>query len=186
MTSSQPPEPRRPLLLGEMPSEAGDRYHMVPLSGSPAARLSVWAGLKREGTEAWYWTLTRAFDTMNAQERYAPKFDLPAARERWTAYLMEEENYRKPVVVICLGRWAQKAIGATEAGEWFYWYQAGLLTFVTIPHPSARNRLWNEKANKMAAQRVLREALFIASQPRGTPVIEDGRVVAMESTAVRF
>lgn len=153
-----------------MPSAAGDRYHMVPLSGRPAERILMWAGIPREFEEAplpgsgltrkkyvaAYWTLIEHFDTMNAQERHGP-WDLRAAQARWTRYLMEDERSRKPLVVVCLGRRAQAAIG-TAGPDWGEWREAGLLQYVTIPHPSGQNRLYNDPPMVETAVRVLREA----------------------------
>jgi uracil-DNA glycosylase len=171
-------QPRKPLLLGEMPSAPGDRFYWAPLSGAPAARLSVWAGLEREGDEAWYWTLTRAYDTMNARERHGP-WSLPEAQGRWAEYMLKEVPEGERLTVVCLGRRAAEAIGARVAGDveysgWGEWHEVGLLQYAIIPHPSGRNRLYNDKAMKLLAQRVLREARELVEGDGAR--IEDGRV----------
>lgn len=205
MTSSPSTERRQPLLLGEMPSKRGDEFYAFPLSGSPAVKLLRWAGIPWKPADgAAYWTLVERFDTMNAQERYAPKFDLEAARVRWTRYLLRGVPERQPVTVVCLGRNAQRTIGAESRctcggdagvsgdshsvgcpaylGDWFHWREAGLLRYVAIPHPSGRNRLWNEEGAFERAGLVLREALFMAEHDPGPghPVVQDGRVLAYE------
>lgn len=54
----------RPLLLGEAPSRAGDRFYMVPLSGNPAVRICRIMGWDTGG-EAAYWTLVEHFETLH-------------------------------------------------------------------------------------------------------------------------
>lgn len=196
------PDRFRPVLLGEMPSKRGDEFYAFPLSGSPATKLVRWAGLEREEGAA-YWTLVKHFYPMNAQERYAPKFDLPAARRRWDDYLLRKVPERQPVTVVCLGRNAQRTVGAESRctcgfhvlegaagvageghsvdcpaylGDWFYWREAGLLRYVAVPHPSGRNRLWNDAGATAKMGIVLREALTLAGLP-GTDVIRDGRAI---------
>lgn len=96
----------RPLLVGECPSANGDRFYQFPLSGGPARVLSTLAGLPREGSEAWYWTLIGAFDTVNAMERHQRRWSAPAARASVAERILPEE----PRVIICLGIRAHAAL----------------------------------------------------------------------------
>lgn len=168
----------RPLLLGEMPSKRGDEFYMFPLSGSPATRLLKWAGIEKPRGEAAYWTLIEHFETMNAQERYTARFDLAAARRRWTEYLLCEVPVGVPQTVVCLGRNAQGTIGTIRPG-YFEWEEVGSLRYVSTPHPSGRNRYWNDENNVERMGLVLREALALAAEPfrPGVELIADGRVI---------
>lgn len=170
-------EVRRPLLLGEAPSQAGDRYHDFPLSGRPAQFLCEAAWLPRDGTEAWFWTLTRHFETLNAIERHrdAYPWSEPRARARWDAWLREEgilEEYRRapgdprpPFVVVCVGRKAAAAVGIPPDRPWFKWTLMGTSATAVIPHTSGRNRVLNEPGVQNRMGTVLREAIRLARRP---------------------
>lgn len=164
-------EGRKPLLLGEMPSPAGDPFWAFPLSGSPAVRILKWLGVEYEG--AAFWALVERFDTMNAQERHGP-WSKVRARSRWTEYLATVPDGH-PVTVVCLGAKAAAAIGRHPV-EWGEWREGGLLRHVAIPHPSGRNRLYNDPEMVETARRVLREALWLCDPEREAWVTEDGRV----------
>ena len=161
------------MCLGEAPSKAGDRYWMVPLSGRPAQVLCEAAWLPREGNEAWYWTLTRHFETLNAIERFADAYpwSAPRARERWTRWLLEQPDGRMPpgnpptLVVVCVGRKAADAIGLAADYPWFRWTLYGLMYVTVIPHTSGRNRVLNDEAMKAGMGTTLREAIYLAGRP---------------------
>lgn len=106
----------KPILLGEAPSKGGDRFHMLPLSGPPARVLCKAAGIppQPEGSTygRWTWALYDAFDCRNLVERYADAspWSAPRARER-AAEMLAEVEHRAPVVIVCLGRKVQRAMG---------------------------------------------------------------------------
>lgn len=120
----------KPVLLGEAPSKGGDRYHHFPLSGRPARVLCEAAGIppQPEGSTygRWTWALYEEFDCRNLIDRYAQAspWRVPYARERAAELLADlkaealaqadkiaEEVQAPPVVLVCLGRKVQAAIG---------------------------------------------------------------------------
>jgi uracil-DNA glycosylase len=154
-----------PLLLGECPSKAGDRYHAFPLSGAVGKRLCGWAGIESDADGSaygrYYWPLREHFDCLNVIERYADAnpWRTAVARERWTRWLLDrsDEERRESLTVVCLGRRAAEALGHDR--PWGEWFEVGLLRVVTIPHPSGRNLLYNDPAMVAVAARVLHEAI---------------------------
>lgn len=154
----------KPLLLGEAPSKAGDRYHMVPLSGNPAELICRLMGWSYDG--AAYWTLTEHFDTLNTIERYADAYPWSTvrARERWAAWRAEHPG---DLVVVALGRKAANAIGVkgTEWGEWDGGPDGhGYLQRVAAPHTSGRSRIMNSPAIRGLLTETLRSALDLAKE----------------------
>lgn len=154
---------RRPLLLGEAPSEAGDRYHAFPLSGSPATRICRLMGWALEG--AAYWTLIEHFETLNAIERWADAepWSTVRARMRWNAY-RAERGPSAPRVVVALGRRAAYAAGLPDGLSWGTWVElawpvGGRYAVTVIPHTSGRSRVWNDPATKGLVFRVLTESI---------------------------
>lgn len=158
----------KPLLLGEAPSKAGDRYYMVPLSGRPAefiCRLMGWGG-----KGAAYWRLTERFDTLNVIERYADAYPwrVQVARDRWTRWLVNrpEEEQRRPLVVVCLGRKPAEAVGLTGDRPWGAWLEAGLLQATVVPHTSGRNLVLNDPKARDRMRETLAEAIQRAEAAR--------------------
>lgn len=156
----------RPLLLGEAPSEKGDRFHAFPLSGNPAVRICKIMGWETGG--AAYWTLIEHFDTLNAIERFADAYpwSRQRAQRRWGEYLLD--RYKAPdfrdvppekLVVVCLGRKAEGAVHDGAEAPVGVWRQRGNLEFVVAPHTSGRSRLWNDPETKHVLESILREAL---------------------------
>lgn len=156
-----------PLLLGECPSKAGDRYRDFPLSGAIGKRLCEWSGIEPdlEGSRygRYYWALRSEFDCLNTLERYTEPWDAGAARERIVAYFREEDEV--PPRIVCLGRRAAAAMGVPDREPWGAWLPrlpgiAELLgtRIAVLPHPSGRNLLYNDDAMVELARRVLREA----------------------------
>lgn len=153
-------EPLRPVLLGESPSRAGDRYWMFPLSGRPAERILEWLEIPYEG--AAYWELIEHFETLNVIERYrdAVPWSVERARARWTRWVRSRrEEAQQRLVVVCLGRRAADAVGLHGEQPWGRWLDVGLLSATVIPHTSGRNLVYNDPEMVELAKRVLREAL---------------------------
>lgn len=153
----------RPLILGEAPSRAGDRYYRFPLSGAVGKRLCQFAGIEPEveGSQygRWYWALREQFDCLNAIERHEDAYPwrVERARRRWAAYV--EEN-GLPETVVCLGNRAAGTVATRLAiTEWGEWVALAGTRAVKIPHPSGLNRLYNDEAMRALAGRVLREAM---------------------------
>lgn len=154
----------RPLVIGESPSRAGDKYYMCPLSGNPARFLCEMSGIEIEGGEAAYWALVRNFDTANSLRRF-PKdgWNAEAARERVSKLVQDYD------VVVLMGKKAQAAyptVGVAKA-PFFVWTEDPFnlgpsgkpRQVVAIPHSSGLNRMNNDPVIRDGTGRVLREAL---------------------------
>lgn len=102
---------RRPILLGEAPSQRGDAYHHFPLSGPPARVLCQLAGIPPQPAGStygrWTWALYERFDCRNLIERYADATPWPTAtaRERARQLLaeLEAENVKMTTVSSGMG-----------------------------------------------------------------------------------
>jgi uracil-DNA glycosylase len=168
-----------PLLVGEQPSRTGDRFHEFPLSGAVAQTLCQMAGIPpdSEGTRygKWTWALYDKFDCVNVIERYKP-WDAREAAEA-IADLIEPDRE----VVVFLGRRAVQAYvdsqapgeSAIDGGEWWEWVvdpssPTGRREVVVIPHPSTRNRIYNDASARQKSGRVLREAMEKAAAMQET------------------
>jgi uracil-DNA glycosylase len=167
----------RPLLLGEAPSERGDRYHMFPLSGPPARVLCEMAGIPPESEGStygrWTWALYDRFECRNVFDRYAQAtpWSAPAARDRVHRFARDLDSR----VVVCLGRRVQAAVCGylgIEVEPFYYWRLVGStrlepdswLHLVAIPHPSGKNRTLNDRAERARSGDALRAALDLAAQ----------------------
>lgn len=153
----------RPLLLGECPSQAGDRYHAFPLSGAIGKRLCQWAEIqpKKDGTKygQWYWALLDHFDCVNTIERYddSVPWKPEIARARVWHYLDENPTD----TVVALGIRAFDALAPNLRGQaWGEWARSAGRSVVVIPHPSGRCRLYNDPEMRDLASRVLKEARY--------------------------
>ena len=155
-----------PLLLGEAPGEpvpAGT----LPLSGAVGRRLCQFAGIRPRVAAPeprdWYEALRERFDCVNVIERREDAYPWRTrlARDRWATYLLAHPNeeQHQTLTVACLGRKAAAAVGLRSGRAWGEWVEAGLLRATVIPHPSGRNRLYNDEAMCDLAGRVLREAM---------------------------
>lgn len=167
-----------PLLVGEMPSRSGDRYYMVPLSGAVAQTMCQMADIppQSEGSRygRWTWALYDCFDCVNALRRHQ-EWDVSAAAER----LRDETSHYD--VVVLLGRRPQEAYVAMTYpadspvdGVGFYeWVvdtnsPSGRREVVVIPHPSSRNRTYNDPSSRTRAGEVLRLAMAKAREMEAT------------------
>jgi hypothetical protein len=171
-----------PLLIGEMPSRTGDRYHWFPLSGAVAQTLCQLAGIPphEEGSRygRWTWALYEVFDCVNAIERHGPwDSDVAAAHLRKT-FSEAEGEYE---VVVLLGRRAQSgyvrmsypAESPVSKLKYFEWTidtnsPTGRRQVVVIPHPSALNRTYNDKHMRWRAGLELQAAITMAKQMHET------------------
>jgi hypothetical protein len=161
----------RPLLLGEAPSGAGDRYHAFPLSGHPSRLICKVMGWEVPTGSKPYWEVLQRFDTLNVVERYADAYpwSVMVARDRWACW---RSMNRGPLVVVAVGRRAANAIGLGQGFLWGEW-QAGtlldpLLQATVIPHTSGRNYVWNDPGTAPLVRDTLTEALDRARIPEGT------------------
>jgi uracil-DNA glycosylase len=159
-----------PLQVGEQPSRTGDRYHRFPLSGAVAQTLCQMAGIppEEEGTRygRWTWALYDKFDCVNAIDRYQP-WDARHAALRVAGLI---EPLRE--VVVFLGRRAGQAYIDSQAPadsvldgvDWCEWVvdpasPTGRREVVVIPHPSSRNRLYNDADVRKRSGKVIKQAM---------------------------
>lgn len=164
------------LLVGEMPSRSGDRYHMFPLSGMVAQTMCQMAGIppQEEGSRygRWTWALYENFGCVNAVERHG-KWESAVAAERLREVIEPDRE-----VVVLLGRRAQTAYmrmyepASSLIAKLPYWHwrldmlsDTGRRQVVVVPHPSTRNRLYNDHSDpRLKTGQVLREAIEKAIQ----------------------
>lgn len=146
----------RPLLLGEAPSEHGDPD--TPLGGRIGRRLCDLMGWTYEDP---YVTLTEHFETRNVST-YPPLdgiWDPRLASDNWQRFLRRRLGSRDmPNVVVTFGRRAGDAIGAVDR-PFYEWRDGQLYDSVVLPHPSGRNRLWNDPETALRVSVALTQAL---------------------------
>lgn len=153
----------KPLLIGESPSERGDRWWRHPLSGAPSVRICEALGIElptghRDKTLTAYMEMLRRFDTANTLQRWPGK--------TWPADKARESIKRMYVgcrsAVVLLGRRPAIALGL---GEHECWSRARLPEGAEVwlaPHTSGLSRLWNDSETLARFGRVLREAIELA------------------------
>jgi uracil-DNA glycosylase len=176
------------LLIGEMPSRSGDRYHAFPLSGAVAQTLCQIAEIPPQNKGSrygrWTWALYDAFDAVNAIERHSPWDSDVAAAHLREVFESSSEDYE---VVVLLGRRPQSAyvrmtypatspVARGEDGSslgFFEWVvdtnsPTGRREVVVIPHPSSLNRLYNVANTRWRAGLTLQDAIRRARQMHET------------------
>lgn len=144
----------RPILIGQAPSRHGDPTK--PLTGLPGRRLARLANMY---PLEFYASVVRA----NLLPFYLGGNDegdaFPMSEARVAAF--ESAPSLDGRVVVFVGRKVAEAFGFT--GKWFEWRNSFFtspdvsMRCAVIPHPSARNRWWNDEANVRAAESFLRE-----------------------------
>ena len=151
-----------PVLIGEAPSKAGDRFHNLPLSGPPARVLCRLAGIpaQDEGSPwgQWTWALYEHFECCNLIKRYkdAEPWSVPRARVRAVQLLQKEDLGRR--IVVLLGARVAAAFGHQDKTGWFMWHEHPF-EHVVIPHPSGRNRALQVPAVRALTGDALRHAM---------------------------
>lgn len=155
----------KPLIIGEAPSRAGNRYWQFPLSGLVGKRLCIWAGLSPDDGGSpygrYYWPLRERFDLMNLIERW------PGPQGRGAAFPAEQARVAftqldlRGRVVVLLGRRISDAVGLQiDFYDWLGKDTCSLgCDLVAIPHPSGLNRRYNDDEHVLNTERTLREAL---------------------------
>jgi hypothetical protein len=138
----------RPLLLGEAFSRDG--VDLVPINGIIGRRLSEWAGFD----------IHEEFDCANlfANRVDAEPWAWRKARERWEE--IRDEMTTDRALAVLLGRKVQLAVtrGKREYHRRHAVDDIARLTVVTIPHPSGRNLLLNDHAERERCGKTLRAA----------------------------
>jgi uracil-DNA glycosylase len=156
----------RPLLVGLCPPpDAGvdDR----PLDGLAGARLLAFAGLSIPS-----WLRPTRVSPGDVLEAYADAVNLwPDYVARRPAMVSEARAVQMDCrgrVVVLLGREVQRAFRSRVANypaDFYCWTCPAkgddALLYVTIPHPSGLNRMFNRKEHRQWTGRVLRRAMEV-------------------------
>jgi uracil-DNA glycosylase len=130
----------RPLIIGEQPSHKNG----IPLGGAAGRLLGSLVGVEQISSVA---------DTANVFP-YPGEWLVYIAQVRVAALLAMQPHSRP--LILC-GRRVARAAGAL-----FDWYEPGLLGWhpvVVIPHPSGRNRLYNQREHRERAAAAIRSML---------------------------
>jgi uracil-DNA glycosylase len=152
----------RPIMIGQAPSKHGDPTK--PLTGMPGRRLARVAGMY---PLEFYASVVRA----NLLAAYAGEDGsgdaFPLTEARVSALDAAPELNGRTVVFV--GRRVAQSFGCDS--EWFDWDRAYFnhgvgveIRYATIPHPSGRNRWWNDEGNVARAEAFMRELLKEPSQ----------------------
>lgn len=149
----------KPLLVGEAPSTVDGR---LPLGGRVGARLCDSLGWAFDDDP--YYRLARDFDLHNIFDTPQDDWDRYAAIANWKAFLLRRMSERAiPRVIICLGHRPALAMGAGDR-PYYRWDMGQLYQSVVVPHPSGRNRVWNDPATPPAVRDALLEGLRRAAE----------------------
>jgi uracil-DNA glycosylase len=144
----------RILIIGQAPSRDGrDRF-----AGKSGDRIARFCGLQR-GAQ-----LLEFFDVENLLPAYVgatatgDRFPVALARER-AAQLRSAWSPDRPVILV--GRGVARAFGLDF--PYFQWRViGGGIPVAVVPHPSGRNRYWNQASHRIAAWRFWRNAMGYA------------------------
>lgn len=174
----------RPIILGEAPARKLAHKHESPLWGTTARWLCQHAGLEpsfeysldgqphASELDCWYRLLRSQFRPVNAIATFEAAYPWTnVTRELAKARVMnliadwweDDATHDDTLVVIALGRNAQDALpNGSRSKPFFTWTLHPRACYVTIPHPSGLNHLYNAPENHESASRVLRESLEYA------------------------
>lgn len=148
----------RPLIVGQSPASPAHEQLPALANTRSGHRLARLAGLT--DTEE----LLSLFDTVNLLAVYVERLDLGVAREP-ARRLRDRIALGRRELVVCLGPTVARALGITavpvlgvsdRAARWRSPARRGPVWAVS-PHPSGRNRFWNEPANVTAAEAFWRD-----------------------------
>jgi len=153
----------RGLLVGEAPGSNTDvTIPLFPEPGNSADRLLRYSGVSHAD---WLGKLVK----INLCEGSWSVRRAVVGRARALAYLLDRENYYggQPLRVLLLGVRAARAWSCYGpfGYEEMVFDRGTTLRAAWIPHPSGRNRLYNERANQLRARR----AVLWAIGERATP-----------------
>lgn len=78
--------------------------------------------------------------------------------ERWATRLRSDPGFRDHKIAYLAGRRVAAAFGF-QSMEMYTWRDVGGQRFVLLPHPSGRNRIWNDPQTIESAREGIRQAL---------------------------
>lgn len=131
----------KPLIVGEAPNRSGS--YRTPCEGRVGRRLAACCGLSFDD-------YLRRFERTNVFARPPARWRIAVARRR--AWRLVRGRFGDRVVVV-LGRRAAAAFGLFD---YFVWTRVGRARVTVVPHPSGRNRYWNDPARVARAARFMR------------------------------
>ena len=139
------------LIIGEAPGPSGAAD---PLGGRASRFL---AQLADRSQDAFLLAVERRnlLDSWPGGDGEGSAFPLYAAAEAARVVRPTLDGRR----VLLLGRVGQ--VFGIQQG-WYEWVYLGTARVARFPHPSGLNRLWNDQAERRAAGRFLRAALYLA------------------------
>lgn len=148
------------LIVGTNPSKRGDKCWRKPLGRTPAKRLCEAAGwYPPEGVvdlSAYTIELYERFRAVNLFERYHDTDEgWHPNIARMNAMLLLAD---RPRVVVCCGRAVAKAF-TLDRQPFYKWALVGDTYIGAIPHPSQRNRIWNNPDTAREVGKFLRQAV---------------------------
>lgn len=128
------------IVWGEMPNAAG----AVAYETRSGRRMQQLTGRYLEWQNIF--TVNRKWSTM-------------AARRRVVAWTQHPERVDGSQVLLLLGNRVARAFDLPSDVEWLEWYRSPTHAhpMIAVPHPSGRNRWWNDMDNVAEARRLLRE-----------------------------
>lgn len=144
------------LFIGEAPSRPIGGPGWAPFGAGSGLRLATWAGLTPYGMRKRA-RLINLFD--DPVDGWSAKEAAWSARRLWASVALERD------VVVLLGRKVATAFDLAHV-EPFVMFQTSGPAMAMIPHPSGRNRYWNEPAHVDQAERFLRGLLLTAARRR--------------------
>jgi hypothetical protein len=171
----------KPLLVGDHPTRAGDRYWTQPLSGVFArnlCRIAGWEGpSSRDVLSGWGDVLHSRFECINASQRFPHGgMNIAMASGRLSQMITVEHE-----IVVLLGRKVQEAyIGMTfpaesplDGADLYEWIvdsnsPTGRREVVVLPAPAAIAKVKNDPEGRRVVGRILNEAIEKAAAMQET------------------
>lgn len=175
----------RPVFIGQAPSRYGDPTK--PLTGRPGRRL---AGMASMTPMEFYLSAVRAnlLSYYHGGDGRGDVFPMSMAMAS-ALRLAVQLNGR---VVVFLGKKVAKAFG--RSGRWFHWEEGSFpigdppvrFRYAIVPHPSGRNRFWNNPENTQEACRFMSELMNEKSSiPRLQQLRKRARAIDMRQLGAR-
>lgn len=147
----------RPLIIGQAPARGSTRRDeagvLIPFQGSSGRRLRALAGVDNLEEHFVLWNMFE--DPADTRTEKGDGFDMTLARIIAKDMIRDIHRINAPVVLL-MGRNVEQAFGFRR-GEWLKARRWKGLLFIVFPHPSGINTFWNDRRNKEAAGRLLKQ-----------------------------
>ena len=155
------------VMVGQAPSRRGDPLR--PVVGY-AERLAELAGMTPEGIRLAF-DFANCLDEWPGAHKHGDMFPMDAARVG-ASKLMPRLLGRR---VVLLGRGVARAFGMPPMIEWGTWCRMLMGTWhaAVFPHPSGRNRFWNDEAEARRMGLWLRDVVADAHREFQDQIFDD-------------